>query len=187
MSLRRALPGFFALATLVVATPALAHPQFNVATTLGFAENGTRDDWRGGLHFANGLRSDVLFLRQRDLDFGVGPYVEGLTTSFDDLQLGGGATVLLPVHEYLPIVVSAGPYARHTSAFGWEPGVAASLFWGSRGYNFHSLYGLSGGLLVQGRYGLGDSRETAVIVGAQLDLMFLALPFMFAYEALAHL
>jgi hypothetical protein len=176
-----------ALATLFVAFPAAAHPQANAALTLGLAENGDRDDWRGGMHASTGVRGDVLFLRERDLDFGIGPYVEGLTTSFHDVELGGGATALLPVHEYLPIVLSAGPYARHTEAFAWEPGLAASLFWGSRGYNFHSDYGLSGGLLVQARYGLGDSHETSIIVGAQVDLVFIAMPFMFAYDAIRHM
>lgn len=185
---RAVLPScVLALATFAVVRPAFAHPQANAALTVGLAENGTRDDWFGGSHFSTGARGDVLFLRERDLDFGLGPYVEGLTTTFHDVQLGGGVTALLPVHEYLPIVLSAGPYARHTSTFGWEPGVAASLFWGSRGYNFHSVYGLSGGLLVEARHGLGDSHETSIIVGAQLDLMFVAMPFLFAYDALRHL
>lgn len=167
----------------VFASKAEARPQGNVGLTLGAAEVGTRDEPFGKLAFSLGGRADVLFLRERNADWGLGPYAEVLTTSFDDLHLGAGASLLFPVHDYLPLVLSAGGYGRH-SALGWEPGVAASLFWGSRSYNYHASYGLAAGLLVQGRYGLGDSRETAFIVAAQVDAALLGLPFLMAYEAI---
>lgn len=161
-----------------------AHPQANASLTLGVVEVGQRSEPFDKTRFSLGGRADILFLREANTDFAVGPYAELLTATFDDLQVGGGASVLLPVHDYLPLVLSAGGYARHTSSFGWEPGAAAALFWGSRSHNFHSVYGMVGGLLIQGRYGLGESKETAIIVGAQVDLMVLGLPFLIAYEAL---
>lgn len=163
---------------------AAAHPQANASLTLGVAEVGDRGEPFGKTGFSLGGRADVLFLREANTDFALGPYAELLTTTFDDLQVGGGASVLIPVHEYLPLVASAGAYARHSGGWGWEPGVSASLFWGSRSHNFHSVYGMAGGLLIQGRYGLGESKETALIVGAQVDLMVLGLPFLIAYEAI---
>lgn len=172
------------LAVLASSTGAQARPQANAGLTLGLAEVGHRDDVLGGAHFSLGARGDVLLFRERNADAGVGPYLEVLTTTFRDLQVGGGASVLLPVHDYLPIVVSAGGYARDTKAFGWEPGVGASLFWGSRSYNYHSSYGLAAGLLLEGRYGLGASRETSIMLGAQLDFAVLAMPFLIAYEAI---
>lgn len=170
-------------AVAVFASPTEARPQANVGLTLGVAEVGHRDDPFGKLHFSMGGRGDVLFFRERNADWGVGPYAEVLTTSFDDLQLGAGLSALVPVHDYLPIVVSGGAYGRH-SDFGWEPGVAASVFWGTRSYNYHASYGLTAGLLLQGRYGLGDSRETAVILAGQVDLALIGLPFLLAYEAI---
>jgi hypothetical protein len=81
-------------------------------------------------------------------------------------------------------VVSAGAYGRKGSdKFGVEPGVAGELFWGSRSYNFHSNYVLSGGLLTQLRYGLGASHETSVVVAAQVDLLLLAMPVIFLVTA----
>lgn len=165
------------------AEPALARPQANVGLTLGAAELGHRGDPFEKLRFTLGGRADVLFLRERNADWGFGPYGEVLTTSFDDLQLGAGLSTLVPVHDYLPIVVSGGAYGRH-GELGWEPGVSASLFWGSRSYNYHASYGLAAGLLLQGRYGLGDSRETALILAGQVDLALIGLPFLLAYEAI---
>jgi hypothetical protein len=64
-----------------------------------------------------------------------------------------------------------------------EPGIAAAIFWGGRSYNFHSRYGMSTGLLAQVRFGLGGSKETAVVLAAQLDLALLALPLVYLFEA----
>lgn len=161
-----------------------ARPQANGGLTLGVAQVGSRDDVVGATHFSLGGRADVLFFRERNSDAGLGPYVELLTTTFSDLQLGAGVSALLPIHDYLPLVVSAGGYARNAEPYGWEPGVATSLFWGSRSYNFHAAYGLAAGLFLEGRYGLGDSKETAIIFGAQIDLAVLALPILFGYEAI---
>jgi hypothetical protein len=152
---------------------------------LGAAAKGDRSAVWSSTEFAGGLRAELLFGRQRDADFGLGPYFEALTTTgFSDVQLGGGAAALLPIHAYLPLTLSAGAYLGKGALYGWEPGLAGELFWGSHGYNYHSLYAMSIGLFVGGRYGLGDSRETSVLVGARIDLEILALPFVFAWEAI---
>lgn len=182
--LRAALGACLGCAFFLGGGDAEARPQANAALTLGVSEVGNRDDLFGATHFSLGGRGDVLFFRERNADAGLGPYVELLTTSFSDVQLGAGASALLPVHDYLPLVVSAGGYARHTGPHGWEPGVASSLFWGSRSYNFHGSYGLAAGLLLEGRFGLGESKETALILGAQVDLAVFALPFLIGYEAI---
>ena len=57
-----------------------------------------------------------------------------------------------------------------------RPGIAGSLFWGSRSYNFHANYVLAAGLLVGYRHSFGESKESALLVAAQLDLALLALP-----------
>ena len=166
----------------LVAAPAHAKPQVSTAAVAGLSAVGDRDDLWGPRHFTLGARGDVLFGRDRDLAFGGGPYVEVLTASaFHDLQVGGGAELLVPVHAYLPIVLGAGPYAAHSGG-AWSPGVAGSLFWGSRGFNYHSYYGLSGGLLLQARVGLGDTRDVTWIAAAQVDLTLLALPWLIAFE-----
>ena len=80
-------------------------------------------------------------------------------------------------------MLSGGAFAR-SAGFGLEPGVATTLFWGSRSYNYHSTYGLALGLFAQGRYGFGDGRQGDAVLGVQLDLAYVALPFLLAYEAL---
>ncbi|WP_437957185.1 hypothetical protein WME76_38605 [Sorangium sp. So ce119] len=164
---------------------ARAEPQASVGVTLGAAGAGLdRHLWDTTLFHA-GMRGDVLFGRAANDEFGVGPYAEVLTHAFDEIQLGAGISALAPVLELFPLVVSTGLYGRWSEdADGAEPGVAAALFWGGRSYNFHSSYSVSAGLLAQMRIGLGASKETSVVLAAQLDVALLGLPFVYAINAI---
>jgi hypothetical protein len=181
----RIVAATIAAAITIAASPARAEPQASVGLTIGAAGEGIDQRfWNQRTAFHLGLHGDVLFGRSATRDFGIGPYAELFTHAFDEVQLGGGVSGLLPVIDTFPIVVSAGAYARKGSdKFGFEPGVAGELFWGSRSYNFHSHYVLSGGLLGEIRYGLGPSHETSVVVAAQVDLVLLAMPVLFLVTA----
>lgn len=179
-----------ALAALVIALvagarPAAAEPQASVGLTVGAAGEGYNHQfWRRRTAFHLGLHGDLMFGRSQTSDFGIGPYAEVLTHAFDEIQFGGGVSGLLPILDAFPIVLSAGGYGRKGSdKFGLEPGVAGELFWGSRSYNFHSRYMISGGLLSQVRYGLGPSHETSIVISAQIDVLLLAMPVMFLITA----
>lgn len=163
---------------------ARAEPQASAGVTVGLAGIGLDRQLWDSTVFHVGLRGDVLFGRAANADFGVGPYAEVLTHAFDEIQTGVGVSVLAPIHDTFPLVLSTGAYGRWSGdARGVEPGIAAAIFWGGRSYNFHSRYGMSTGLLAQGRFGLGGSKETAVVLAAQLDLALLALPFVYLFEA----
>jgi hypothetical protein len=172
-------------ALLAASAAARAEPQGTAGLTVGAAGVGVdRGIWEATV-FHLGLHGDVLFGREENADFGIGPYAEFLTHGFDEVQLGGGGSVLLPVLDSLPLVVSAGVYGRKgDDDFGFEPGFAASLFWGSRSYNFHSSYVMTAGLLGELRLGLGESRETSIVIAAQLDLAILSLPAVFLINAI---
>src|SRR5262245_28502585 len=156
------LGGAIPLVALGITRSAGAEPQANAGITIGAAGRGyDRELWQETA-FHLGVHGDVLFGRTAASDFGVGPYVEAFTHAFDEVQFGGGASLLVPVIEFLPVVASAGFYGRHgDDGFGLEPGVAGQLFWGSRSYNFHANYVMAFGLVGQFRFGLGDSRETS--------------------------
>jgi hypothetical protein len=170
---------------LAIARPAVAEPQGSVGLTIGAAGEGLDHQfWKRRTALHMGLHGDVLFGRRKNSDFGIGPYAELLTHAFDEVQFGAGVSGLLPVLDAFPLVLSAGAYGRKGSDdFGLEPGVAGELFWGSRSYNFHSRYMISGGLLGQLRYGLGHSHETSIVVAAQIDLVLLAMPILFLITA----
>jgi hypothetical protein len=177
--------GSVTLLITLASRPLSAAPQLSTGLTLGVAGNGDRSDFWSSTGFAMGARGDLLWGRSRDADFGAGPYVEVLTTTgFDDFQAGGGGSLLVPVSQYFPLVLSAGGFASHDSTWGWQPGVAADLFWGSHGYNYHSTYALTAGLFVDGRYALGDSKQVSMVIGARLDFELIFLPFLIAYEAI---
>jgi hypothetical protein len=173
-----------AAATGAAAIPADAHPQITAGATTGLALTDARAENGPRAAYHLGARLDLLLLREKPRDMAVGPYVEVLTAAFDTFECGGGIAWLVPTGA-TAFVFSGGAFGR-TSRFGWEPGVAGTIFWGSRSYNFHSAYAVGVGLFAQGRYGLGDGKQADAIFGVQLDLEYLALPFVFAYEALAH-
>lgn len=198
---RSALPQFAravaALAGALVAAraaPAQAEPQATVGLRLGAAGAGLQRSIWQSTAFHLGIHGDVLFGRSSNADFGIGPYAEVLTNGFDEIQFGGGISGLLPVLDTFPIVVSAGAYGRQAASrspgllpaiesYGLEPGLAGGLFFGSRSYNFHAPYVMTAGLIAQMRYGLGASRETSIILGAQVDFAILSLPFVFLINA----
>lgn len=177
---RIGIAGALLVATLV-ARPAAATPQLGAAATTGVALTDLRADGpRVAYHL--GARFDALFLRDAPRQMALGPYVDVATAAFDTLEAGGGLSWLVPV-DATAFIFSAGSFAR-TSALGWEPGVAGGLFWGSRSFNYHSKYAIGVGLFAQGRYGLGDGEQGDVIGGLHLDLEYLALPFVFLFEAI---
>ncbi len=184
----RRLCALLASTSVLIATSsrvAEAGSQLSAGLIGGIAANGERSHIWSSTDFAAGIRGDILFVRNRDADFGIGPYVEVLTTTgFSDFQAGGGASLLVPVSQYFPLVLSAGGYASRTAEWGWEPGACADVFWGSHGYNYHSVYTLAAGLFVDGRYALGDSHGVSIMAGARIDLELIALPFLLAYEAI---
>lgn len=168
----------------MIARPAAADPQLSAGLTTGagFTDMRATNGPRVAYHL--GGRFDVLLLRNRANTMALGPYIDVATAAFDTFEGGGGLEWLIPTGDSA-LILSGGAFAR-TSRFGWEPGLASTLFWGSRSYNYHSSYSLGLGLFLQGRYGLGDGRQADAILGVQVDLQYLALPFLFAYEAFKH-
>ncbi len=170
------------LAVLLAPCAARAAPQVGAALTTGVATTDWRAENGPRVAFHLGARVDALFLRDRPGQMALGPYVDVATAAFDTLEAGGGLSWLIPAGAPA-LVLSGGAFAR-TSRFGVEPGVAATLFWGARSFNYHGVYGLGVGLFAQGRLGLGDGRQADAIAGVQIDLAYLALPFVFAIEAI---
>ncbi len=183
----RARPASFVAAAFVavLAGRAQADPQTSIGLTLGGVVREAQGSGTSGA-FHLGARGDLLLLRSRNSDMAFGPYVDTATASFHDVDVGGGLGWLVPVTEDLPLLLSAGGFARDGDGQGWRPGVEGTLLVGPRSYNFHSWYGLAGGLFVQTRW-LPESPSTFdVVIGAQVDVEILALPFVFAWQSLTH-
>lgn len=167
----------------VTESVAYATPQWSGALVNGIALTDFRD--RSGPHVTTHLagRFDVLLLRERAGTMALGPYFDVATTGFETFESGGGLEWLIPAGD-TAFILSGGAFARKSS-FGWEPGAASTLFWGSRSFNYHSNYSVGVGLFAQGRYGLaGDGKQADAIFGLHVDLEYVALPFMLAYEAI---
>jgi hypothetical protein len=176
-----------ALAVAGVASARAAHadPQTSIGLTIGGVVRDVQGSGVSGA-FHLGARGDLLLFRSRNSDMAVGPYVDVATASFHDADLGGGLGWLLPVTEDFPLLLSAGGFARDGDGQSWRPGLEGTLLVGPRSYNFHSWYGLAGGLFVQTRWVPQSPSTLDVVIGAQIDVEILALPFVFAWQSLTH-
>ena len=170
----------FSFALLGFAPSAHAAPQWNTGLVASGCLLGDRDALFERVAFCGQARGDVLFLRNRVGDFGVGPYLAVGTAAFDDLRISLGASALLPVVDDFPLVLSLGALGRDRGDFG----LTSSVFWGLRSYNFHSRYNLAFGFFLAGERTFGSEPQSALSLGFQVDGFVLALPFLLIGGAL---
>jgi hypothetical protein len=130
--------------------------------------------------WCNAGHADLLWLRQRSSDFGLGPSLRLATARFDDLRLDAGLSVLLPIFESFPLVLEAGPHLRNFS----QPGVFGSAFFGLRSFNYYGHYEMAAGLSVSAERCFGAGTPSAIWITARIDGSWLALPAIFLYNAL---
>ncbi len=170
----RPVAALVALSLAASPATALAYTQWAAAITLGGGVRALPEAQRGGL-FSLGLRADVLFGPRDPFHVRVGPFASVWTDNFDSAVAAVGASVLLPVSTTTPIVVSAGATYTLTETEHLALGGIARVWWGSRSLNFHSSYGMSAGLWLEGRYtpAVGD---LDVVLGIDGDLAFISLP-----------
>jgi hypothetical protein len=140
---------------------------------------GTDRLWQD-TRWCNGFIADLLFLRERNADFGLGPYAEISTAGFWDARYGGGVSALAPIAPDFPLVLSIGAYGHETASVA----LGANAFFGLRSYNFHGSYNYAVGLVVSGTKDLGADGASLVTLGIELDGLLLALPFVFAWSDL---
>lgn len=171
MSVSRETWLVFAALLLIPAT-AQAEPQWNAALIPGIA--WVRSGGESSRPVYLGGQADVMFGRTSNASWGLGPMARVGTYRFSDLQLQAGASLLVPVHDYLPFVLSAGFYSERDGKT--HPGGFASLYWGTRSYNHHGSYIMTGGLVLEARRTGGDGGEKTVLVGANIDLQAFLLP-----------
>lgn len=171
-----------AVVAIAMTAPAAARaePQWNAAAVAGGCILGTPQDAFEVAAFCGKLRADLLFLRERTSDYGAGPYLSLGTAAFDDLRGAAGLSVLLPVLEDFPAIVSVGGILTDEA----QVGLDSSLFFGLRSYNFYGAYNFAGGGVLGFERTFGDGATTAVSIGAQIDGLILALPFLLAWGAL---
>lgn len=129
--------------------------------------------------FCSALVGDLLFFRESNHGVGFGPYVELGTAGFWDARFGGGGSLLLPVHDVLPLVVSFGLYDHELRA----ASLGATVFWGARSYNFSSTYNWALGIYASGFRDL-EGRDTLLSIGLEIDGFFVAAPFIYGIQAL---
>jgi hypothetical protein len=175
--------GSVAIATCLAlrSASAQAEPEWTSAVVAGVAGVGHDSAW-DATRFYGALRGDALFLRTNRHAFGLGPAVEVATVGFSDVRLIGSATVLCPIGEFLAVTLSPGGFVRSSSQ-GAVGGFSGRAFFGVRAYGYTD-YALNGGLLVGFDRDLGGPSQSAVVVGAQVDGLVLALPVLFIISAL---
>jgi len=166
---------------LVLLSPAgaLAKPQVNAGWETGVCGSGSSIGFER-VGWCNALHADVLFLRERGTDYGLGPSLRLGTARFDDLRLDAGLSLLIPTFESFPLVLEAGPHLRNFD----EPGVFGSVFFGFRSLNHYGRYESASGLSLLAERSFTAGTPSALWITARVDAGWLALPFIFAYNAL---
>jgi hypothetical protein len=165
--------------TLLAAATAGAKPQWNAGLESGVCGRGSSLGFKA-LGWCNALHGDLLFLRERSGDFGLGPSLRLGTANFDDLRLDAGLSVLLPLFESFPLVLEAGPHLRNFD----QPGVYASAFFGLRSFNYYSHYEMAAGLSVTAERSFTAGTPSALWITARIDGFWIALPFVLLYNGL---
>jgi hypothetical protein len=151
----------------------VASPQGHVAWRTAVCGAGEAAVWEE-TRFCNAVVGDVLFGRERNGDFGLGPFAEVSTAGFWDARFGGGLSALAPVTSDYPLVLSLGVFGHETRAIA----LGAELFFGLRSYNFHGSYNLAAGVVVSAHRDLDADHATLVAIGLELDAFLLAAPFL---------
>ena len=167
-------------AGLLTAQPCAAEPQYSAGLLVGLGHESATDRETGN-EFLLGARTEALLGRDNNQQFAVGPYLSAMSSGFDDLSVGGGASLLLPWTDPLPAVLSVGP-AAHWSDLGWAPALEGQLYIGSRTYNYSSKYSIAAGFVVGMKQVFNDTDERTIYIAAHMDGALLALPVIALYE-----
>ena len=173
----------FALVALSIgahASRASAEPEWSSAFVAGAVLHGPRSEWDASFYGA--VRGDALFFRRSRHAVGFGPALEVGTAGFSDARFLGGAELLAPLGELFAVSVAPGITLR-TSNAGAVPGLSGRAFFGMRAYGYTD-YSLNGGLVVGFDHDLGGPHEHALVIGAQVDGLVLALPVLFLVSLL---
>lgn len=167
-----------ALAGVSTATEASAKPQWNAGLETGICGTGSSPTFEE-LGWCNALRADVLFFRTRGDDFGIGPVLRLGSVSFDDLRVDAGVSLLVPLFDAFPLQLEAGPHLLDFD----QPGAYASAFFGLRNFNHYGNYEMSTGLALTVERAFTTGTPSAIWLTARIDGSWLALPFVFLYNA----
>lgn len=164
-----------ALGLATHARGAAAEPEWSSAFITGAVIHGPGSHF--DTDFYGALRGDALFFRTSRHAIGFGPAIEVGTAGFSDARFLGSAELLAPLGEFLAVSVAPGMTVR-TSSVGAVAGLSGRAFFGLRAYGYTD-YALNGGLVVGFDRDLAGPRENALVIGAQIDGLVLALPVLF--------
>jgi hypothetical protein len=168
-----------ALVSVALPSTAGAKPQWNAGVEAGVCSSDSKLGFRRP-GFCGALHGDLLLLRERSTDFGLGPSLRVGTARFDDIRLDAGLSLLIPSFESFPLVFEAGPHLRNFH----EPGVFGGLFFGFRSLNHHGPYEIASGLGLVAERSFASGTPSALWLTARVDAAWLAMPFILALNAL---
>jgi hypothetical protein len=157
-----------------------AHPQFHGAALVGVARGTTSEQRASSTQLQLGLRADGVWGRRSSSSVGVGVVTDVRTRRFADVQFAAGPTLVLPVTDPFPLVLSVGPFVHRDEST--RMGGFVSLALGPRTYNFHGNYSLAGGLLLDARKVPGGG-PTTISANLEVDLQIVVLPFLLLVNA----
>ncbi len=172
---------FLGSLTLALAVPSAAQAvEWTSAAQVGY---GRRFSEAPEHLLALGAHADVVFGRETFRDFGWGPHLGFSAPDLGEMQVDAGLSVLLPVGEAFPIVVSMGPWVGTGEG---QAGALGRVFWGARPVNAHAAYVTTIGVFFEGKASLVGDRGADLSAGLAADGFALLYPFVVLWESIFH-
>ncbi len=119
------------------------------------------------------LHATLLWGRDENGQWAGGPDLFVLTDEFENLNAGAGASLLFPIHDRFPLLVTAAGFYRRDSGSDQAVGVLGRFWWGYHARNRESVYVGSLGIFVEPRVDLWGEDHIVLVVGVDLDALTL--------------
>lgn len=152
-------------------------PSWDTGLLLGACGLGNERAWEITKFCIGGL-VDVLFLRKREDQTGLGGYLELGSAGFRDFRVSGGMTSVVSLIDWFSLSLRAGGLAVLSSK-GAQPGVEGYFGFGHRSVSLSSHYALSHSFFAGMQYALPSNdlpASHALWLGLQIDGVWLTAP-----------
>lgn len=156
--------------------PRAPTPDWDVGLVAGVCGVGQTTVWQG-TEFCGGLLADVLWLRKRRANLGLGLYANIGTAGFYDFRSSLGASLHVPLGQLLSLGARAGPLL-HVMGDAALPGLRLEAEFGIRAHNHGGHYALTHALVFgwDQSFGEGSRAGSALTIAVRVDAFWLVAP-----------
>jgi hypothetical protein len=156
--------------------PRAPTPDWDVGLVAGVCGVGQTAVWQG-TEFCGAVLGDVLWLRKRRENFGLGVFAAASTAGFYDFRPSAGVSMHFPLGPVLSVGARAGPLV-HVMGDAALPGFTLQAELGVRAHNHSGHYSLTHALVLgwDQSFGAGSRAGSALVIALRVDAFWLVAP-----------